>query len=238
MKRLASVVFSLLTALVTHHAVYGLICQDTLDRQSRYDLSVSILPIDHRIKVTGQWKQPAASTAKDQIEFYLSPKMQGFEVQLLEPKACAPLNLRSSKEEGGDTKWIFKPAQPIPTGQSVLLQFSYTSDSKSAPQFSVSPEGSFAGGGGELWYPQVAYKYREIGTLRFIAPVGETVISNGLLESTPEQRAGGEFIFHVTEPGGLTEFNWKTPFKVNSVILDPHYKVLRWLPEFRTEGSS
>jgi hypothetical protein len=200
MKRFILVVFSLLTALLIHPAVCGGIYQDQLDRQSQYDLSVSILPLDHRIKVTGKWKQPAAPAAKDQIEFYLSPKMEGLEVQLLEPKACAPLNLQSSKEEGGDTKWIFRPAQPIPARQSVLLQFSYTSDGKFAPQFNVSPEGSFAGGGGELWYPQVAYKNREIGTLRFIAPVGETVISNGFLESTPEQRAGGEFIFHVTEP--------------------------------------
>ena len=202
MKRSASVVFSLLIALLTHHAVYGLIYQDAyrFDRRSVYDLSVTVLPIEHRIKVTGKWKQPAAPAAKEQIEFYLSPKMEGFEAQLLEPKACAPLNLQSSKEEGGDTKWIFKPAQPIPAGQPVVLQFSYTSDGKPAPQFNVSPEGSFAGGGGELWYPQAAYKNREIGTLRFIAPVGETVISNGQLASTPEQRTGGEFIFHVTEP--------------------------------------
>ena len=200
MKRFALVMFSVLTALLAHRAVYGLMYQDTLDRQSQYDLLVRILPIDHRIRVTGKWKQPAASAAKDQIEFFLSPKMEGLEVRLLEPKACAPLNLQSSKEDGGDTKWIFKPAQPIPAGQSVLLEFSYTSDGKPAPQFNVSTEGSFAGGGGELWYPQVAYKNREIGTLRFIAPAGETVISNGLLASNAEQRAGGEFIFHVTEP--------------------------------------
>lgn len=29
------------------------------------------------------------------------------------------------------------------------------------------------------------------------------------------------------------DFNWRVPFKVKSVVLDPHYKVLRWLPEFR-----
>ena len=32
---------------------------------------------------------------------------------------------------------------------------------------------------------------------------------------------------------GRTEFNWPVSFKVKSVILDPHYKVLRWTPEFR-----
>jgi hypothetical protein len=202
MKTFALVVFSLLTALLTHPAVYGLAYEDayTLDRPSQYDLFVRILPIEHRIKVTGKWKQPAASAAKEQIEFYLSPKMERFEVQLLEPSACAPLSLQSSKEEGGDTKWIFKPAQPIPAGQSVVLQFSYTSDGKPAPQFNVSPEGSFAGGGGELWYPQAAFKNREIGTLHFKVPEGDIAFSNGVLESTAQQKASGEFIFHVTEP--------------------------------------
>ena len=32
---------------------------------------------------------------------------------------------------------------------------------------------------------------------------------------------------------GKTNFSWSVPFEVNSVILDPHYKVLRWLPDFR-----
>jgi len=32
---------------------------------------------------------------------------------------------------------------------------------------------------------------------------------------------------------GQTESNWSVPFKVESVTLDPNYKVLRWLPEFR-----
>jgi aminopeptidase N len=35
---------------------------------------------------------------------------------------------------------------------------------------------------------------------------------------------------------GQKEFNWSVPFKVESVILDPSYKVLRWTPEFRTQS--
>ncbi len=34
---------------------------------------------------------------------------------------------------------------------------------------------------------------------------------------------------------GQTAFNWSAPFKVESVVLDPNYKVLRWLPEFRSQ---
>ena len=34
---------------------------------------------------------------------------------------------------------------------------------------------------------------------------------------------------------GQTEFRWKVPLKIKSVTPDPHYKVLRWLPEFPTQ---
>lgn len=182
------------------HGVYRSSYQQSVSQTSQYDLSIKILPDNHRIEVIGTWSLPPARTERDQIEFYLSPKMEGLRVQLLEPKVSAPLNLQSNQEEGGDTKWIFKPTLPIPAGQSVLLQFSYSSDGKPAPQFNVSPEGSFAGGGGELWYPQAAFKNREVGTLRFKVPVGETAFSNGMLESTPQQKSRGEFIFRVTEP--------------------------------------
>jgi hypothetical protein len=35
--------------------------------------------------------------------------------------------------------------------------------------------------------------------------------------------------------GGRKEYSWAVPFEVVSVTLDPHYKVLRWTPEFRTK---
>jgi len=172
----------------------------TVSTVSEYDLSVKVLPDAHRLEVTGRWKLPPTLAEKNQIEFYLSPKMEELKVQLVEPKASAPLNLVSNKEDGGDTKWVFKPTAPIPAEKSVVLQFSYVSDGKTAPQFNVSPEGSFAGGGGELWYPQAAFKNREVGVLHFKVPAGDTAFSNGLLTSSSQQRASGEFIFHVAEP--------------------------------------
>jgi hypothetical protein len=37
--------------------------------------------------------------------------------------------------------------------------------------------------------------------------------------------------------GERTSFNLAVPFKVDSVVLDPHYKVLRWTQEFRTQSN-
>lgn len=192
MKRLALLILFLPALITGSPSVYSQIAQ--------YDLSVRILPDARRLEVTGTMRLPPVAEEKSQIEFYLSPKMDKPTVQMLEPKVSAPLTLVSSQEEGGDTKWVFKTTNPIPAGQSVLLQFSYSSDNKQAPQFIISPEGSFAGGGGELWYPQTAFKNRETGTLRFQVPAGEIAIANGELQSTEMQRAKGEFVFRVTKP--------------------------------------
>jgi len=143
---------------------------------------------------------PAASEERNRIEFYLSPKMGPPEVKMLKPSTSAPITLLSNKEEGGDTKWVFRTENAIPAGQAVLLQFSYHSENKTAPQFNISPEGSFAGGGGELWYPQIAFKNRETGILRFQVPAGNTVIASGVLRSTEVQKARGEFVFSVMQP--------------------------------------
>lgn len=167
---------------------------------SQYNLSLRVIPENNRLEATGTWRLPAISKDTNQIDFFLSPKMQNLNVQILEPKFSDKTVSLMSEEAGGDTKWTLKTNQPIPAGQSVLLKFSYVSETKPAPQFNISPEGSFAGGGGELWYPQLSFKEREIGTLRFTVPKGVSVISNGESISNAAQKAKGEFIFRVTNP--------------------------------------
>ncbi len=167
---------------------------------SQYDLSLRVIPENNRLEATGTWRLPAISKDTNQIDFFLSPKMQNLNVQILEPKFSDKAVSLMSEEAGGDTKWTLKTNQPIPAGQSVLLKFSYVSETKPAPQFNISLEGSFAGGGGELWYPQLSFNEREIGTLRFTVPKGESVISNGESISNAAQKAKGEFIFRVTKP--------------------------------------
>jgi hypothetical protein len=167
---------------------------------SQYDLSIKIVPASRRIEVAGSCRLPPLTKTTDQIEFYLSPKMQNLSVRILEPAVADGSVSLTSEDDGGDTKWILKTNQAISTGQAVLLQFSYVSKAEAAPQFNISPEGSFAGGGGELWYPQTSFSNRETGTLRFSAPAGETVISGGSLQSGAQEQAKGEFVFRVSQP--------------------------------------
>lgn len=167
---------------------------------SQYDLSLRVIPENNRLEATGTWRLPAISKDTNQIDFFLSPKMQNLNVQILEPKFSDKAVSLMSEEAGGDTKWTLKTNQPIPAGQSVLLKFSYVSEKKPAPQFNISPEGSFAGGSGELWYPQTSFDNRATATLRFSVPAGETVVSNGVLQNSSERQAKGEFVFRVNEP--------------------------------------
>ncbi|MDQ3062550.1 MAG: hypothetical protein M3R14_06755 [Acidobacteriota bacterium] len=167
---------------------------------SQYDLSVKILSDLHRIEGSGTMLLPAAATDRDSVKFVLWSRMQNLSVQILEPKTAALILEISDDKADGDRTWTVKPSKPFPANEPVLLKFSYTSDDKPAPQFNISPEGSFGGGGGELWYPQTSFKEREIGTLRFIVPPGETVVSNGEGISTAAQKAKGEFVFRVSNP--------------------------------------
>lgn len=167
---------------------------------SQYDLRIKILPEAHRFEVAGTWRLSPADSVRNNIEFYLSPKMRIVDMQLIEPQSSLPLLSSTREDAGGDMKWTLKPTKAFPAGEAVVLQFSCVSDTSSAPQLNISPESSFAGGGGELWYPQVSFSVRETGTLQFTVPTGETVISNGTLQSSSEQSAQGNFTFLVTQP--------------------------------------
>ncbi|HKR00536.1 MAG TPA: M1 family aminopeptidase [Pyrinomonadaceae bacterium] len=194
---------------------------DSAQQFARYDLSIKVLPDARRIQVTGTVSLPPANQERDKIEFLLWSRMEKLTAQLLEPKIAAPAARLDNDGSDGDRKWTLRLVRPVPAGQFALVQFSYVSAVEPSPQFNISPEGSFAGGGGELWYPQTSFSNRETGTIRFLVPTGETVISNGRLLGTAEQRARGEFIFQIAQPSKfgfasgkytVTRRAGKTPF--------------------------
>ena len=174
--------------------------QVTAAQESSYDLRIHVLPERHSMEVHGTWKLPVAVQDRQTIEFFLSPKMKDLSLSVVAPPGHDSHNSLTSKEAGGDTKWTLSLKSPIPAGQAATFEFSYVSDGTPAPQLNISPEGSFAGSGGELWYPQTSFSSREIGNLRFEVPPGETVVSNGKLLSNTGQEASGRFTFRVSNP--------------------------------------
>ncbi len=70
------------------------------------------------------------------------------------------------------------------------------------------------------------------------------MIRGKITQPTPYYRAvleveikslGHRLLKTVEVVNGQQEFNWFVPFKVNTITLDPNYKVLRWTPEFKIE---
>lgn len=201
MRRAAPPLVSLLGLLLNSHAVNRPLQKAPADEPARYDLSVRVLPAAGRIEVAGTVRLPPAAVVREKVELLLWSRIAAVSARLLEPAASAPLREVTNDGAEGDRRWSLIPTKPIPAGEPVVIEFAYKSDGGApAPQFKIAPEGSYAGGGGELWYPQVAFKNRDVGTLRFSVPAGETVISNGVPQGDPAQRASGEFIFRVDEP--------------------------------------
>jgi len=139
--------------------------------------------------VTGTWRLPPAPAARNEIEFYLSPKMEGLEVQLLEPKGSAPLNLQSTRRKAETRNWIssrgcqFQPRSPYCCRSHTLQTANLLRSSTSVRKVLCRRRGA-------TWYPQAAYKNRETGTLHFTVPGGEQVISNGALQSSRSRKRG------------------------------------------------
>ena len=52
------------------------------------------------------------------------------------------------------------------------------------------------------------------------------------------QGSAGKIVKVVQITKDQASFNWNVPFRVETVTLDPHYRVLRWTPEFRAESAS
>lgn len=51
------------------------------------------------------------------------------------------------------------------------------------------------------------------------------------------QGADGESVTHTVDvTGESTKFSWPTTFRVRAVVLDPHFRVLHWLPGLRSEA--
>jgi hypothetical protein len=122
MKRFFVLVISLLSVSICVNHCFAK--TDTFST-TQYNLSIKILPENHRFEVTETWRLPTSANEKNEIQFYLSPKMEKPEVETIEPKmSVSPASL-SGVEESGDMKWTLKLDQAIPAGQSILLRFSY-----------------------------------------------------------------------------------------------------------------
>lgn len=166
---------------------------------ARYELEITVRPDRSRLEGRGVMSIGPFSHSQDTIKVLLSSWMTNVRFELIEPGGFASAALSTDSVEG-DRTWRLAVPKSLPAGVPVTLKFDYSGDSIRSAQLRVTPEGSLAGGSGEIWYPRLAFDSNAVGTLRFHVPPGETVLSTGALDSARSNRAQGVFVFNVSSP--------------------------------------
>jgi hypothetical protein len=204
----------------------------------RYDLNVRVLPDAHSLEVNGTMKIPASNASRAFVQLVLSELMRGLQVEVLQPKTSAgPARLENTKVEYRAAFWSVYPLQPFPSGEAILLRFSYSGGGKIEPLFYIGPEVSFASGYATNWYPLVNNPSDVgIGSLRISVPAGETAIAGEYKHSSPEQEAQGTFVFETTHPnyfsfaaGKYKTFRRNGAIPISAYLLSDRENMMQYL---------
>lgn len=189
---------------------------------SDYDLDVRVEPKRSEMSVQGRWRRPVQNVAIQRWSFRLSPLMRDFRIDWMRC-GIQPLSIvaLASRPDGGDTVWEASADKACPAGRRLEMAFRYRSNGKAAPQLRIGADDGFAGGGGELWYPQNAYADRETARISLDIPAGTTGIATGTLTNRRSAGARTRLNFTAAEPakfafayGRYNEVALTAPFPV------------------------
>ena len=176
---------------------------------ARYELEVEVRPAERGLRVAGRLELAPAPLPRDTVTLLLSSWME--QVRIAPAGGGARLESDSAQ---GDRAWHVIPAAPFPAGAPVVLEFSYAADSLTAAQLRVDSVSALAGGGGEIWYPRLAFDSLATGVLTVRVPAGHTVLATGEPVGTGDERRRGIFRTRVGPPGALFGFV-AAPFRVH-----------------------
>lgn len=168
-------------------ACFAAACSTPLTREpeaGRYVLYLSVDGEHDRIGVRGEWRLLPRSTPRAALDFYLTPLAQDFRLTARCAGRAARVVGLDSVEEGGDQRWRLTLAEPC---ARLSFAFSYALDGATAPQLRAGAREGFAGGGGELWYPQTEFATREVGEITLELPNEVTGVATGHRVATGTQ---------------------------------------------------
>jgi len=161
-----------------------------------YDLSIRIIPDEHRLQVSGTVHLPSAAMKRDRIAFRLRGDMTP-SVEITAPANCTgPASLRESGHPTGNEQvkeWEIAAKEPFPAGAPVVINVSYHGGNTVGLNYYIGPEGCFAHGE-TVWYPQFDEK-RGNGRLHFSVPKGFVVKAGGVAGEKRETPAEALFEF-------------------------------------------
>jgi len=168
-----------------------------------HEISIRFDSTEPSLTISGLWRMPPRAQDSDQWTFYLSPVMTDVTITRL---ICGSSEIKvkalHSEPEGGDMLWHLTGMSPCPAAKPLTLWFRYKT-ARNAPQLQVTPNAAFAGGGGEYWYPQRAYKDLDTAVIRIDVPATFKTIATGDLVGSAIKGALREDIYRARNPSKL-----------------------------------
>jgi hypothetical protein len=141
-----------------------------------YDLAITVT--EGGVSIRGSWSLPEGAVQGQTFEFLLTRLVVRPDINVWCGPSVIGLSNLSGAPGAGDQRWRAELEQSC-TGQSVVVRFAYALNGVAAPQLRTSATDGFAGGFGEIWYPQLSYALRETGRISFDAPQDLQVIATG-----------------------------------------------------------
>lgn len=154
---------------------------------SHYQLAVVIDAEADVARISGEWRLPPRKEASQTLVFLLSPLASDPVLKVNCGSAEMPIAGIQHADEGGDRRWSLLMDAACPPEGPLELSFQYQYDATAAPQLRITRGEGFAGGGGQLWYPQESFAERETAVITMDTPAGiESVATGDFLDERHE----------------------------------------------------
>jgi hypothetical protein len=170
---------------------------------SHYQLEIAIDSAADIARVSGEWRIAPSDQPLRTLEFLLSPLASD---PVLGAR-CGPDELpvagATHADEGGDRRWSVLFDAICAPGNPVTLSFRYEYVGAAAPQLRLGRAEGFAGGGGELWYPQASFAEPETGAITIDVAEGLESVATGALRHEAVEDGRARTRFELAAPGKL-----------------------------------
>jgi hypothetical protein len=166
-------------------------------------LHVRFRPDSKSLAIDGSWLMPPRQADQSSWSFFLSPTMSNLRITRLAcGKSAIPVTSLTSAPSGGDTAWTITSTGHCGAATPLRMSFAYES-LRGAPQLQVSEDSAFAGGFGEIWYPQADFKILDTAQIQLEAPREFSGIATGRLIRSHTKRGMRVSTYLITRPAKL-----------------------------------
>lgn len=169
---------------------------DTSPEIDRYELKLDLVPDKERMAVRGVLHAPISAVVDNIFSVQLTALIETVDFSI----AGETIERVDRKDVGSEIVWKLFLKQNPGRGDDLAVGFDYVFEHDFAPQLRVESGGAFAGGSGEIWYPQRDFAIRNTGRISISVPRTDTAIATGSLQRSHIRGGRREFVFYVDTP--------------------------------------